>query len=87
MVGWVRLERFGQLADAHLAALMGPDQGYQPQPHRVAERLEHLRQPRGRGLADRLADQRYGARLGTGPGPVRDEIEGPPACLYRHSLS
>ena len=57
------VERGGQVADADLAALVRADQGHQPQPHRVAERPEHLRQPGGRGLPDWLADQRDAAFL------------------------
>src|SRR5260370_1097412 len=47
--GLGEVERGGQVADAHLAALMGADQGEQPQPDRVAERLEHLREACGGG--------------------------------------
>jgi len=71
MVGWVRSNAVVSSADAHLAALVRADQGYQPEPDRISEGLEHLRQPGGRGLADRLADQRgagldHGLRLGRG---------------------
>ena len=58
-----QLERRAQIADADLAALMGPDQGNQPQADRVPEGPEYLRQPGGSGLADRLTDQGRGAPL------------------------
>jgi hypothetical protein len=40
----------GQLADAYLAAVMRADQGYQPEPDRVAVGLEDLREPGGPAL-------------------------------------
>ena len=78
-------ERSGQLADAHLATLMCPDQGYQPEPHRVREGLEHLRQPGGGALADRLADQRRGACLDNDLElSCGGELQSGPPRLHRH---
>jgi phytoene dehydrogenase-like protein len=56
--GLGQVERGSQVAHADLTALMGADEGQQPQADRVTKGLEHLRQPRRRGLTDRLADQR-----------------------------
>src|SRR5262249_3236177 len=84
--GLGKVERGGQVADAYLAALVGTDQRQQPQPDRVTECLEHLRQSCRRGIADRLTHQRYRALRGIGrwsgyPG----ELQCAPAWLYRHS--
>src|SRR5260370_42560829 len=83
--GLGEVEARGQLADADLAALMSPDQGDQPEPNRVGQGLEHLRQPRGRGLAHRLADQRDGAGLDNGLEPgCGDGVQGFPPRLPGH---
>ena len=80
------VERGSQVADAGLAALVRADQGDEPDADRVAERLEHLRQARGGGGADRLADQRdrarfqAGSRLGCGK-----ELQRGAASLHRHA--
>src|ERR1022692_697376 len=81
-----QVERRGQLAHAHLAALMRPDQGNQPEPDRVAQGLEHLRQRGGRPFADRLPDQGSGAwlddypQLSTGHG-----LQSGMASVHRHT--
>ena len=62
------VEGRGQVADADLAALVRADQGHQPDPDRVAEGLEYLRQAGGGGLADGLADQRD--RAASTPAPA-----------------
>ncbi len=62
-----QVEGRGQVADADLAALVRADQGYEPDPDRVAEGLKDLRQADGDGLADGLTDQRDRARLQAGP--------------------
>src|SRR5690348_2909504 len=81
-----QVERRGQVADADLAALGRADQGYPPDPDRVAERLEHLRQPRRGGLADGLADQRDRARLHAGSRLGRgEELQRGLASLHRHA--
>ena len=86
--GLGQVERRGQVADAGLAALMRADQGHQPQPDRISQGLEHLRQPGRRALADRLTDQRRGARLDDDPqlggGDERQRRTAQPAstCLY-----
>jgi hypothetical protein len=43
--GLGQVERAGEVAHADLTPGPGADQGHQPEPDRVAERLEHLRQP------------------------------------------
>src|SRR5258708_13939989 len=83
--GLGEVEARSQLADADLAALMSPDQGDQPEPNRVGQGLEQLRQSRGRGLADRLAAQRYDAGVDNGLEPgCGGEVQGFPACLHGH---
>jgi len=56
--GLGQVERGGQVTDADLAALVRPDQRDQPEPDRIAERLEYLRQLCRAGLAQRLSGER-----------------------------
>jgi hypothetical protein len=76
MVGWVR-------SNAAVRSHTHADQGHQPQPHRVAERAEHLRQPRGRGFPDWLTDERNAA-LSSGGTCVVGRDDGQLASLNRH---
>ena len=57
-------ERFGQLADAGLAAVMRGDHGDQPQPGRVGQGLEQPGKVGGLTGGDRFAQQRCAALLG-----------------------
>jgi hypothetical protein len=80
-------QRRGQLAHAHLAALVRADQGHQPEPDRVRQGLEHLRQPGSRALADRLTDQRRGAGFGNGLQlGCGNELQRPLVSLHRHDF-
>ena len=78
MVGDGRLgeaERFGELADTGFAVVMGSDQRYQPEPGRVGEGLEDVREVGGLAGGEWFARYRRAARRGSsrwlGPGQDR----------------
>ena len=76
MVGDGRLgqaERFGQLADARLAAFVRGDHGDQPQPGRVGQGLEQPGEVGGLAGGDRFAQQGRAAHISQREGrPVLD---------------
>ncbi len=48
-------QRLGEVTDASLAAFMRGDHGHQPQPGRIGQRLELVRQVAGLAGDERLA--------------------------------
>ena len=72
-----QLEHAGQIAHTRLATLMGGDQRQQPQPHRVAHRLEHPRQLDRLPGRQRLPHQRRAA-------PHRLDLRDRYLVLIRH---
>jgi hypothetical protein len=65
MVGHRRLgqpQRFGEVTDARLPAVVGGDQRQQPQPGRVGDGLQRPGEIRCRFRVQRLTDQRGAAR-------------------------
>ena len=69
-----QVERVLQVADAGLAVGVRGDQGQQPQPDRVGERLEQRRDPLGLVGVERLAGQRRAARDGLDGGEFEQRL-------------
>ena len=79
--GLGQAERFGEVADAGLAAVVGGDHRQQPQPGRVGDRLQRPGEICCAGGGQRLADQRGTARdigqrqrRGTGHEPSMPDV-------------